>query len=545
MAGKPDPRRLARRRKKSKPGDAKAKRPPAERVDRAVGKLAPALAELIGELPFPPVAQTMAAQASEPELPALQTLMQVARDALGTPAAVWDERERIGLAVAQTDDGLHRALQDRLEQRWDAARTVVRQLRGTGAIDETIADDAATLHLLAVGLGMSMLGDVLSERIDPNAWVRLSTRLLDSLAVVDPALDAHVEHPQLWRARVSVPANPTAFAQILRTVALLGVSVNQVFSSAGKDDRQQVDMVLVAPRTLDRSTLLQALDAVATDVILVRGLPDDTDDLAARVLRLASSVARHPDAAPQAAAELAFADSWEIVPASEGPDAGPLVLRIQWTVEQHVVLRRVVAPFTHTEYLRAAALLELVASLSAARGATEAFGWSSTLADGTRIWVRLARPDDADAVERLHARASRDSVYQRYFTPMNTWREENLRRISGGHRGATLVAVDKVGDVIALGNIFPAGPEAAESAEIAVLVDDAWHRRGIGRIVISRLIEIAPRLGFSEVIAYVLAENHGMIALLESLPVSIVPDGWKRDAAHDLGASVVKLTTQL
>lgn len=516
-----------------------------EEFGRALKKLARPLRKAIPELPFPPVAEAMAHQADDPQLPALQTLMQAARTALGSPAAVWNEQELIALALTSSDSKLREAVRARLDKRWEAARTVVQQLRGTGAIDASIDDDAATLHLLAVGVGMAMIGDVMPERIDPNAWVRLSTRLLDSLASIDPSLDVPIEQPQIWRARVSVPGNPAAFAQILRTVAMLGVSVNSVGAATTKDDRQQIDMVLLAPGTLDRPTLLQALEANAADIILVRGLPEDTEDIAARILHLASELARNPSAAPQAAADVALAESWELLPASEGPDTGPLVLRIQWTVEQHVVLRRTRAPFTRTEHMRAAALLELVTSLSEALGTGEAFGWSSMLSDGTRIWVRLARPDDADAVAQLHARASRDSVYQRYFTPMNTWREENLRRISGGHRGATLVACDEAGDVIALGNIFPAGPEAADSAEIAVLVDDAWHRRGIGRIVISRLIEIAPRLGFSEVIAYVLAENHGMIALLESLPLTIVPDGWRRDSAHDLGASVVKLTTRL
>ena len=80
----------------------------------------------------------------------------------------------------------------------------------------------------------------------------------------------------------------------------------------------------------------------------------------------------------------------------------------------------------------------------------------------------------------MHERCSPESRYQRYFTPMNEWREDNLRRISGGHRGATLVVTDVRDEVIALGNVFPAGPEDVDAAEIAVIVDDAWHGRGRG-----------------------------------------------------------------
>lgn len=42
----------------------------------------------------------------------------------------------------------------------------------------------------------------------------------------------------------------------------------------------------------------------------------------------------------------------------------------------------------------------------------------------------------------MHKRCSKRSRYHRYFTPMNSWRDENLRRISGGDRGATLVATN-------------------------------------------------------------------------------------------------------
>jgi RimJ/RimL family protein N-acetyltransferase len=182
----------------------------------------------------------------------------------------------------------------------------------------------------------------------------------------------------------------------------------------------------------------------------------------------------------------------------------------------------------------------LVAALSEARGEVDGFGWRENLADGRAVSIRLARPQDTEGVERMHERCSPTSRYQRYFTPMNEWREDNLRRISGGHRGATLVVTDVREQVIALGNVFPIGPDEADVAEIALLVQDDWHGAGVGLLLTERLIDVARRMGFSQLMAYVLADNRAMRGLLTA-----TGHEWEPRADHDLGSSVVCLVAHL
>jgi RimJ/RimL family protein N-acetyltransferase len=291
---------------------------------------------------------------------------------------------------------------------------------------------------------------------------------------------------------------------------------------------------------VDRPTIVQALSSVGSDVIVTSGRDDDAEDIATRVLHLSARLVEHPDAAPQAVADLVLADSWEVTTASEGADSSTFVLRLQWTPERHVILRRTRAPFTRTERNRASALLALIAALSEARGDSSGYGWRETLPDGRTVSVRLSRPEDTAGVEAMHERCSADSRYQRYFTPMSEWREENLRRISGEHRGATLVVTDAADEVVALGNVFPAGPDETTRAEVAVLVEDAWHGRGVGRLLLGHLIEVARRLEFTTLIAYVLAENRAMRGLLDATGLTWVPE-----VDHDLGAAALRLTTQL
>jgi len=143
-------------------------------------------------------------------------------------------------------------------------------------------------------------------------------------------------------------------------------------------------------------------------------------------------------------------------------------------------------------------------------------------------------------VQRMHDRAGEQSRFQRYFTPMNEWRQDHLRRIAGGHRGATLVVTALDEEVVALGNVFPAGPHETDRAEIAVIVEDAWQGRGIGMLLTTRLIDVARRMGFRELVAYVLAENAAMLGLLAATELD-----WTPGADHDLGSTVTALTAAI
>ncbi|MEK9736152.1 MAG: GNAT family N-acetyltransferase, partial [Candidatus Nanopelagicales bacterium] len=146
----------------------------------------------------------------------------------------------------------------------------------------------------------------------------------------------------------------------------------------------------------------------------------------------------------------------------------------------------------------------------------------------------------AEDVEDMHERSSEATRYQRYFAPMNDWRVDQLSRISGGHRGATLVAQDASGQVIGLGNLFPEHPDDTSAAEIAVIVEDAWQGLGLGTLLLAHLIELARRQRFTTLTALVLATNTGMIRLLERLDLT-----WSKQTDPDLGPGVVRLSADL
>ncbi len=498
------------------------------------------LARVTADLPFPPTSQRMQDQAVAGDATPMDTILGAARDALGAPASVWDVIELQAVALAPFDPALQDVVRARIALRWEAARAVVRQLRGEGAVDPTIDDDAAALHLVAMGAGLALVEEYTPHRVDASAWTRLTARLLESLAATDPPGSTYEGEMVPWRIRVVAPATPAATARVLRIMALLKADIVTLFTHAQDDDTQLVDMIASVPDSLDRDALTNALASAAHRVLVARGLPDDEDDLVTRILDAAAQLVRNPDGAPRAAADLVLADSWTVEPATEGADASADVMRLQWTPDHHVVLRRTDSPFVAVERARASALLRLVEAVASAPAGTGGFGWVERLGDGTRVTIRLARPEDAEAVAEMHSRSSEQTRYQRYFAPISEWRGDQLRRLAGGHRGATLVAQDARGNIVGLGNVFPDRPGDTVAAEIAVIVEDAWQGRGLGSRLLAHLIELARRQGYAEVVALVLADNSRMLALLERLPLS-----WNRGDDPDLGASIVRLCAPL
>lgn len=527
------------------------------------------LAEVVAGLPFPPTSQRMRQQAQEAADAPLATILTVAQDAFGAPASVWDSRELQAVVLAPFDEDLADVVRERVAMRWQAAAAVIGQLRGAGAVDERIDDDAATLHLLAVGAGLALLEPIVPRSTEASAWLGLVARLLESLAADDPPGPTHSGRRLPWRVRIETTGSPGATARVMRVLALLRADVLTMFSHAlsssaaapsasdaqgdatseanassghppERPRSQLLDLIIDVPDDIDRRALEHALASVSQRVLVTPGTAEDTSDVVTRVLDGATGLAENPDAAPQAAADLVLADSWQVLPASEGPDSSADVMRLQWTPDLHVVLSRPGSPFVAVERLRASALLRLVDALSRAPAGSGGFGWRETARDGQPVAIRLARPWDADNVAAMHDRCSEESRYERYFAPVSQWREDQLRRLSGGHRGATLVAINDAGDIVGLGNVFPEQPEGQRTAEIAVIVEDAWQGQGLGTSLLQHLIALARRMEFEEIAALVLATNTRMIRMLDNTGLT-----WTQRTDADLGPTIVRMTAQL
>lgn len=462
------------------------------------------------------VAQRVAAAARNPSaVPPLAVVLAAAQEVFTSPGASWDVLELEALTRAHVNGELRDIETARITDRWHNTMTLIQHVRANGGLDVDVSDRATAHLLLAMSVGLSMLDPVLADvRPTVGQWNALMARVGTSLAPSEFLLDPEHEAHTRWRVRVDAPDRPGGVARLIRAMSALHVYVVGVYVIGKRDGYRTVDLALTAPEHVDADAIRATARAVGREVYVRHGSAEDAIDLPTRVLDVAANLITDPSWAPLAAAILVEADEVMVVNATEGSDDHPDTMRLQWTADQHVVLRRAWAPFARAERTRASALLRLSAAIAESMGLGDPWIFDGEV-KGHHVRIRLAQPGDAEAVARMHDRCSDQSKYQRYFAVVQ-WRDVQLRRLAGGHRGATLVVVDDHDTIIGLGNVFPNEPDDEASAEIALMIEDAWQGRGIGTLLLGHMIDMAQLLGFTEVVASVLADNHGMLRLLET-----------------------------
>ena len=148
-----------------------------------------------------------------------------------------------------------------------------------------------------------------------------------------------------------------------------------------------------------------------------------------------------------------------------------------------------------------------------------------TMKDGGQVTIRPIRPEDEPQMVRFHETLSERSVYLRYFHLMNLEQRtthERLTRICfiDYDREMALVAVKRnpeTGDAEILGVGRLMKIHGTQEAEIAVLISDHWHGRGLGRELLSRLLTVAADDKLKYVVADILPDNRGVMRILDKL----------------------------
>lgn len=151
-----------------------------------------------------------------------------------------------------------------------------------------------------------------------------------------------------------------------------------------------------------------------------------------------------------------------------------------------------------------------------------------TLADGTPIVVRPIRPDDKEELARGFAQLSAASRYLRFHSLKANLTDEDLRYLTevDGEDHVALVAATPSHDLkeeIGLGVArFVRDPQEPEVAEAAITVADGHQGKGIGKLLLLRLVEAARARKIRRFRAEVLAENAPMVRLLRDAGALVV-----------------------
>jgi acetyl coenzyme A synthetase (ADP forming)-like protein len=135
------------------------------------------------------------------------------------------------------------------------------------------------------------------------------------------------------------------------------------------------------------------------------------------------------------------------------------------------------------------------------------------LADGSTVHVRPVRPEDKPAIREFLDGVSEESIAFRFFGAINLdWVANWAVDIDYADRFALVVETGAPRRIIAHAAYIRLGPgDAAQRAEVAFLVADAWQGRGISTILLAHLAAVAEQHGIGTFTAEVLPSNHRMI----------------------------------
>jgi GNAT superfamily N-acetyltransferase len=134
------------------------------------------------------------------------------------------------------------------------------------------------------------------------------------------------------------------------------------------------------------------------------------------------------------------------------------------------------------------------------------------------ITVRPVEADDVDRLRRLFYRLSPQTVYLRFFQPVKAPSERTLRYLAGVDHvdRQALAAVDDAGEIVAVAR-YDRSRDDTTKAEMAIVVEDDWQARGLGRMLLRQLGKEAWRNGVTTLTASVLGENRRMLHLAHAL----------------------------
>ena len=149
------------------------------------------------------------------------------------------------------------------------------------------------------------------------------------------------------------------------------------------------------------------------------------------------------------------------------------------------------------------------------------------LPDGTDLVIRPIRPEDAQMEQDFVRGLSEQTKYFRFMQAIKELTPEMLVRftqIDYDREMALIGVVEQDGREIEVGVARYMSRPGGDSCEFAIVVADDWRNRGIGARLMRSLMDNARQRGLRIMEGEVLAANHRMLALVQSLGFRISTD---------------------
>jgi GNAT superfamily N-acetyltransferase len=154
-----------------------------------------------------------------------------------------------------------------------------------------------------------------------------------------------------------------------------------------------------------------------------------------------------------------------------------------------------------------------------------------------QIRIRAAGRADHGALKEFLAGLSVQTRYLRFFGGALPTSPAMLRVLAGGRADADVLVATQHGTIIGHAMaVDTAGPGGDATAEIGVVVADAWQGRGVGSGLVRALATRAQARGATTLVMEVMAENQRVLAMIA---------GRWPGARHDRSAAYVTVRARL
>ena len=144
--------------------------------------------------------------------------------------------------------------------------------------------------------------------------------------------------------------------------------------------------------------------------------------------------------------------------------------------------------------------------------------------------LRPSVPDDAPRLVTMFERCSPASRYARFLAPLAHFPASHLVDVvrSSPTRRSWVIDDFATGNVAGVASWFQNdGTSPPYGAEIGVLVEDAWQRKGYGTALLDTLVESARHAGITTFVAHTLADSRHVQRMVHRLgPTHLECDGY-------------------
>ena len=131
-----------------------------------------------------------------------------------------------------------------------------------------------------------------------------------------------------------------------------------------------------------------------------------------------------------------------------------------------------------------------------------------TLRDGTEVTIRAIVPEDAPLLQELFRRLSPESVFLRFLTRLKELSQTQAERLANVDYESKMALVAALGpDLIGVARYAMMEGERPGLAEAAVVVQDEYQSRGLGSLLLLRMVDYAREHGVEAFVASIHPSN--------------------------------------